>query len=92
MEIRLIASCNPLATGWHVRLAALNKGYRVTQQPLPFGRTGVVVKRNGVGLFLKQGADNTVKTVVDNPSAAQMEILEDLRSIGMLCADRGASP
>lgn len=73
------------STGWHVRLAELGKGYKVSDRALPFGRVSVCVKHNGAAVILKQGGASSVRTLIENPTPAQVSIIADLRNIGMLC-------
>ena len=84
LSIKLKASDSAAACGWHCRLSDLSKGYRVSERPLPFGRTSICLKREGVALILKQGGQTAVRTDIDDPTSAQLAMLDDLRRIGML--------
>lgn len=84
ITVTLKACESEASMGWHCRLIDLGKGYRVSERPLPFGRTSVCIKRAGTGLILKQGGSTAVRTVIEKPTPEQLSMLDDLRLIGML--------
>ncbi len=91
LTIKLKASESEACCGWHCRLDDLGKGYSVSERSLPFGRTSVCLKRNGVALILKQGGQTAVRTVINDPTTEHLAMLDDLRRIGMLADEKKGS-
>lgn len=82
--VRLKCADSDASIGWIARLINLRKGYRVSERPLAFGRTAVLIRSPEAYLHLVQGGNTAVKTTLAALSAEQAQILSDLDSIGML--------